>query len=91
MLVLVLGAAMLLLLLSRGGSQPHGPPAIYTAAGRLAGRHVAPQASPAPPGAMVQALSSCTDFRCLRAAHALPRGSDVRFNFPHFFIIGGCS
>lgn len=34
------------------------------------------------------ALRSCTDFRCLREAHALPRGRGQMFNFPHFFIIG---
>lgn len=40
------------------------------------------------PGTTLPALRSCTDFRCLRAAHALPRGPGQTFNFPHFFIIG---
>lgn len=35
---------------------------------------------PAP--TMLQALATCTDFRCIREAHTLPRAG-ARFNFPH--------
>ena len=38
-------------------------------------------------GTMLEALRSCEDFACLRAAHVAPRGA-ARFNFPHFVIIG---
>ncbi|PRW44571.1 sulfotransferase [Chlorella sorokiniana] len=54
-------------------------------------RQLPPLPSPNPamlPSGRLELLHGCTDFRCLRAAHALPRGPGQAFNFPHFFVIG---
>lgn len=41
-----------------------------------------------PPGMpFLEALATCTTLACVRAAHDQPRNG-VRFNFPHFIILG---
>lgn len=83
-------AAALLLLILVGGSPLSGFQGLNKMAGlsQAVGAGGPEPAAPVLPGTTLAALTNCSDFRCLRAAHALPRGPGQTFNFPHFFIIG---
>lgn len=37
---------------------------------------------------MLELLSTCTTFECLREAHAMPRPAGALFNYPHAIILG---
>ena len=87
----LVAAAMLLLILCGGSSSSFNMLSLSEVAGLSAGLHATEQAAPSWSGTALAALRNCSDFRCLRAAHTLPRGPGQPFNFPHFFIIGASS
>ncbi len=55
----------------------------------VSGGQASPSWQPQQQDSQLEVLRGCTNFACLRAAHALPHSPGERFNFPHFFILGG--